>query len=78
MVPDGDCRYYARMATDGNLVLEHLRAMREMLDNMSADLRDLKVRTTSIEEALAGVNRRLDRNDERLERTVKRLNLQDA
>jgi len=56
------------MATDGNIVLEHLRAMREMLDNRSADLRDLKVRTPSIEEALAGVNRRLDRNDERLER----------
>lgn len=66
------------MASDGNIVLEHLRAMREMLDNMSGDLRDLKVRTTSIEEALAGVNQRLDRNDERLERIEKRLNLQDA
>lgn len=66
------------MATDGNIVLDHLRAMREVLDNMSADLRDLKVPTTSIEEALAGVNRRLDRNDERLERIEKRLNLQDA
>lgn len=66
------------MATDGNIVLEYLRAMREMLNNMSGDLRDLKVRTTPIEEALAGVNRRLDRNDERLERIEKRLNLQDA
>lgn len=66
------------MAIDGNIVLEHLRAMREMLDNISGDLRDLKVRTTSIEEALAGVNRRLDRNDDRLERIEKRLNLQDA
>lgn len=66
------------MATDGNLVLEYLREMREKLDTISSDLHDLKVRTTSIEEGLAGVNRRLDRNDERLERIEKRLNLQDA
>ena len=66
------------MAIDGNIVLEHLRAMRESLDNISGDLHDLKVRTTSIDEALAGVNRRLDRNDERLQRIEKRLDLQDA
>lgn len=66
------------MSIDGNIVPEHLRQMRQMLDTMSSDLHDVKIRTTSIEEALAGVNRRLDRNDARLQRIEKRLNLQDA
>ena len=70
--------YDQAMANNGNIVLEHLRLIREKLDAISGDLHDLKVRTTSIEEGLAGVNRRLDRNDERLERIETRLNLQDA
>lgn len=49
-----------------------------MLDIVSCDLRDLKVRTTSNEEGLAGLNRRLDRNDQRLERIEKHLKMRDA
>ena len=66
------------MASNGNIVLELLREMRNKLDDISGDLHDVKVRTTSIEEGLAGVNRRLDRNDERLERIEKNLIPQDA
>ena len=66
------------MASNGNIVLELLREMRNKLDDISGDLHDVKVRTTSIEEGLAGVNRRLDRNDERLERIDKHLIPQDA
>jgi archaellum component FlaC len=42
------------------------------------DMRDIKVRMTNAEEALAGVNRRLDRLDARLERIEKRLDLVQA
>ncbi len=45
------------------------------LDRMTDDMRDIKVRMTNAEEALAGVNRRVDRLDARLERVEKRLDL---
>jgi hypothetical protein len=44
---------------------------------MAEDLHDLKTRT-SVEEGLAGVNRRLDRLEVRVERIEKRLELSDA
>ena len=49
----------------------------EKLDRVGADLRDLKIRMTNVEEGLAGVNRRIDRMDERLERVERRLELTD-
>ena len=50
----------------------------EKLDLLVADVQDLKARTTNTEEGLAGVNRRLDRIDERVMRIEKRLNLVEA
>jgi hypothetical protein len=41
-------------------------------------MRDLKVRATATEEAIAGVNRRLDRLETRVERIEKRLDLVEA
>jgi predicted nucleic acid-binding Zn-ribbon protein len=50
----------------------------EKLDRIADDVRDLKVRQTATEEAIAGVNRRLDRLEMRAERIEKRLDLVDA
>jgi predicted nucleic acid-binding Zn-ribbon protein len=54
-----------------NLVLEHLRAIR-------ADVSDVKVRMTSLEENTAAMNRRLDNMDRRIERIEKQLELVEA
>jgi DNA repair ATPase RecN len=48
------------------------------VDRVIDDLRDLKVRASSAEEALAGVNRRLDRMEMRLDRIERRLDLVEA
>ncbi len=61
-----------------NVVLVMLRKIDERTDRMASDLQDLKTRVTSIEEGLAGVNRRLDRLDNRVERIERRLELTDA
>jgi predicted nucleic acid-binding Zn-ribbon protein len=61
-----------------NIVLEYLRRFDRKLDTMADDLRDLKVRMTSVETGLAGVQRRIDRVEERLERIERRLDLADA
>ncbi len=68
-----------------NLVLEHLRHIRGTLEIMAADISDLKLRMSTVEEhlgslqvQLAGVNRRMDRFDERLTRVERRLGLLDA
>ncbi len=61
-----------------NVVLVLLRKIDERTERMASDLQDLKMRTTSVEEALAGVNRRLDRLEARVERIERRLELTDA
>jgi archaellum component FlaC len=61
-----------------NIVLVLLRRMDAKLDRIGDDLRDLKTRVTGTEEAIAGVNRRLDRLEARVERIEKRLDLVDA
>jgi archaellum component FlaC len=61
-----------------NLVLKYLRRIDEKLDRVIDDVADLKVRTTAVEEALAGVNRRLDRLEGRVERIERRLDLVEA
>ena len=58
-----------------NIVLRYLRRIDEKLDVLVSDVQDLKVRATNAEEALTGVNRRLDRADERVMRIEKRLEL---
>jgi len=59
-------------------VLDGQRRTEVKLDRIVDDLADLKLRTTNVEEALAGVNRRLDRLDTRVERIEQRLDLADA
>ena len=61
-----------------NMMLVLLRKIDERTERMAEDLQDLKVRVTSVEEGLAGVNRRLDRLDSRVERIERRLELTDA
>ena len=61
-----------------NIVLAILRKIDQRTERMAEDLQDLKVRVTSVEEGLAGVNRRLDRLEIRVERIEKRLELTDA
>ena len=61
-----------------NVVLVLLRKIDERTERMAEDLQDLKVQVTSVEEGLAGVNRRLDRLEGRMERVERRLELTDA
>ncbi len=61
-----------------NVVLVLLRKIDERTERMADDLQDLKSRVTSVEGGLAGVNRRLDRLDNRVERIERRLELTDA
>jgi hypothetical protein len=61
-----------------NLVLARLRDIRELLGRVAEDVAGIKVRVTSLEVAVAGVNRRLDQVDERLERLERRAGLLDA
>jgi archaellum component FlaC len=65
-------------AEPDNVVLDILRKIDQRTDRMVEDVRDLKIRVTSVGEGLAGVNRRLDRLDYRVERIEKRLELSDA
>ena len=67
------------MATEPeNVVLTLLCRIDERTERMADDLQDLKVRVTSVEEGLAGVNRRLDRLESRMERVERRLELTDV
>ena len=61
-----------------NVVLILLRRIDERTERMSDDLQDLKIRMTSVEEGLAGVNRRLDRLEGRVDRIERRLELTAA
>lgn len=59
-------------------VLDEQRRFGTKLDRIADDLADLKLRMTNTEEALVGVNRRLDRLDARVDRIERRLELADA
>jgi hypothetical protein len=75
-----------------NLVLEHLRHIRRVVDMTQADIVDLKTRMTTValsigqvmshignlQTQFAGQALRMDRIDERLGRVEQRLNLVDA
>jgi hypothetical protein len=58
-----------------NLVPVLLRRLDGKMDRVLEDLRDLKVRMTAAEEAIVGINRRMDRVEGRLDRIEKRLDL---
>lgn len=66
------------MAEPDNIVLRYLRSIDDKIDLVRADVHDLKVRMTHVEEGLAGVHRRLDRVDERLDRLEARAGLSEA
>jgi hypothetical protein len=67
------------MATEpDSIALTILRKIDQRTERMAEDLQDLKVCVTSVEEGLAGVNRRLDRLESRGERIEKRLELSDV
>ena len=60
-----------------SIVLALLRKMDKKLDRIGEDVHDLKIRTTGVEENLAGVQRRIDRLEGRVERIETRLDLRD-
>jgi hypothetical protein len=62
------------MSTD-NLILEHLRAIRCVLDRHTEDFREIKVRLGILESQYASLSNPLDRMDERAARIEKRLDL---
>lgn len=71
--------YNKGMVDDPNeIVLDILRAIRNDVGDIKADVHEIKLRVTSLEEGLAGVHRRMDRFDERLSRIEKRNELVDA
>lgn len=50
-----------------NIVLIYLRRIDEKVDRLIDEVRDLKVRMTGVEEGMAGINRRIDRFEMRLD-----------
>ena len=62
----------------GNLVLEHLRAMRCEVSELRLDMGEVKSRMTAVEMQLATLNGRIDRFDERFARIELRPELADA
>lgn len=75
-----------------NLMLEHLRHIRDRVDSISADMSELKSRMSSVEMAMVGVKREIAHGDEtdarqqigldrlldRIQRIERRLDLSDA
>jgi predicted nucleic acid-binding Zn-ribbon protein len=66
------------MTEPDSLVLRYLRQIDEKLDLLRADVHDLKVRMSHVEEGIGGINRRIDRLDQRMDRIEKRMGLVDA
>jgi hypothetical protein len=60
-----------------NLLLRLLRSIDGKVDALAQDVRDIKIRMTSVEEGLVLINRRLDRFEPRLDRIERRLGLVD-
>jgi hypothetical protein len=56
------------MSEPDNLTLVYLRRLDEKVDRLIADNHDIKARLALIEENLAGVHRRIDRSELRVER----------
>jgi archaellum component FlaC len=68
-----------------NLILEHLRALRSDVGIIKADLRDLKIRMSSMENYMASFHLEIARHsakfddvDARIERIERRLELGDT
>ncbi len=59
------------------LMYELLKRIHGDLSDVKFDVQELKKRMTNTEEGIAGVNRRLDRHEDRLERIERRLELRE-
>ena len=60
-----------------NPILTYLRRIDAKVDRLTDDVRDLKIRMTGVEEAVVGLQRRMDRPEARVERIERRLDLVD-
>ncbi len=58
-----------------NLVLEHLRHIRMVVDETRLDVRELKTRVGFLEQQYANVSNRIDRIEDRLDRIERRIGL---
>lgn len=63
------------MTEADNIVLRYLRRIDDTLARVAADVSDLKVRLTSVEQNAAVSSGRLDRIEARLDRIERRLDL---
>jgi chromosome segregation ATPase len=61
-----------------NVVLEHLRHIRAVVDETRQDIRELKTRVGILEQQYASMSNRIDRIEHRLERIETRIGLIDA
>ncbi|MEL6059390.1 MULTISPECIES: hypothetical protein [unclassified Methylobacterium] len=61
-----------------NLMLVYLRRIDGKVDRLGDDVRELKGRMAAVEENSAGVHRRIDRVELRIERIEHSLDLADA
>ena len=59
------------------LMYELLKRIHSDVSDVKFDVQEIKKRLTNTEESPAGVNRRLDRHDERLDRIERRLELRE-
>ena len=66
------------MADTDNVVLEHLRHIRAVVDGLRDDMREVKGWLGILESQYASLSNRLDRMDSRVERIEQRLSLADA
>ena len=66
------------MAEPDNVVLEHLRAIRETVDNHTNRLLELQQRMGGLGVQVANMSVRIDRIDARFDRVEKRLGLIEA
>ena len=61
-----------------DLIYRQNNRLLEGMERLTDEVRASKVRTTAVEEAVVGTNRRLDRHEDRLERIERRLDLAEA
>ena len=66
------------MSEPESLVLRYLRQIDQKVDLLVEDMRDMKIRMSSMEQNMTVVQRRLDRFDDRYDRIERRLELQDT
>jgi predicted nucleic acid-binding Zn-ribbon protein len=64
--------------TGNNIVLEHLRHIRAVVDETRLDIKELKTRVGFLEQQYANVSNRIDRVEDRLERIENRIGLVEA